>query len=527
MKLIKNFYSSKVGLLPTLVVFSTLLVIATLFSVTLFFGNVLQKVLEDQIGNRALAISKSISLMPEIINLVEKNDDNHELQNIITTIQQSIDAEFIVIGDENGIRFSHPNKKLIGEHMVGEDNNRALIFGEYYVSKAVGTLGASLRGKSPIFNKKGEIIGIVSVGYLEEKVKSIVDEHHKQLLGYLYIALFVELLVATLLSSKLKHSLLGYEPEELSRLFLEKKAILNSVKEAILATDKYGKLTLSNDVANYYFDLNNESIALPLELQKYLNSGKKMRDATIEVNNIDYICNLSAIVNDKETIGMVISCRKKDEIDAIVWELTHTKQYAERLREKKHEFSNLLHLISGYIQIGEYDKAIEIISENHLPDERIIEQFQKIINDPVVASIFIGKYYYAFEKGVVLELDDNSSIQEIIHPSISKHLVTIFGNVINNAIDAALNSEIKKIKLFITDIGNDIVFEIEDSGKGIDEKMIEKIFEKGFTTKGEFHSGYGLFFVKNTLELMNGFITIVPSNYGTITSVYISKKVEI
>lgn len=252
-----------------------------------------------------------------------------------------------------------------------------------------------------------------------------------------------------------------------------------------------------------------------------------MRDATIEVNNIDYICNLSPIINDKQTIGMVITCRKKDEIDAIVWELTHTKQYAERLREKKHEFSNLLHLISGYIQIGEYDKAIEIISENHLPDERIIEQFKKMINDPVVASIFIGKYYYAFEKGVVLELDDNSSIQEIIHPSISKHFVTIFGNVINNAIDAALNSEIKKIKLFITDIGNDIVFEIEDSGKGIDEQMIEKIFEKGFTTKGEFHSGYGLFFVKNTLELMNGFITIVPSNYGTITSIYIPKKVEI
>lgn len=89
----------------------------------MFFGNVLQKVLENQIGNKALAISKSISFMPEIINLVEKNDPNHELQKIITTIQQSIDAEFIVIGDENGIRFSHPNKKLIGEHMVGEDNN--------------------------------------------------------------------------------------------------------------------------------------------------------------------------------------------------------------------------------------------------------------------------------------------------------------------------------------------------------------------------------------------------------------------
>ena len=103
----------------------------------------------------------------------------------------------------------------------------------------------------------------------------------------------------------------------------------------------------------------------------------------------------------------------------------------------------------------------------------------------------------------------------------------ILGNVINNAIDAAVDSKDKKVKLFATDIGKDIVFEIEDSGKGIDESMIEKIFEKGFSTKGELHCGYGLFFVKNTLELINGFITIIPSNYGSITSIYIPKKVEI
>ena len=59
------------------------------------------------------------------------------------------------------------------------------------------------------------------------------------------------------------------------------------------------------------------------------------------------------------------------------------------------------------------------------------------------------------------------------------------------------------------------------------QKYGEKIFEKGFSTKGELHCGYGLFFVKNTLELINGFITIIPSNYGSITSIYIPKKVEI
>jgi sensor histidine kinase regulating citrate/malate metabolism len=220
---------------------------------------------------------------------------------------------------------------------------------------------------------------------------------------------------------------------------------------------------------------------------------------------------------------MVASCRKKEEIDSLVWELTRVKQYSERLREKKHEFSNLLHLISGHIQIGEYDQAIALISQDHIPDEKIIERFQSVIYDSVVASIFIGKYYFAFDKGVKIILDENSSIQEIIDPSISKHLLTILGNIINNAIDAAALSEKKEVILFATDIGNDLIFDVEDSGEGINEAIQEKIFEKGFTTKGKLHSGYGLFFVKSTLEWLGGFISIGKGNYGTIISIHIPK----
>ena len=107
MNIIKNFYSTKGGLLQTLAIFSTLLVIATLLSATLFFRNILKNILEDQIGTRALYISESISLMPQIIDLVEKNDPNHELQDIIIPIQRNIDAKFIVIGDKNGKRLTH------------------------------------------------------------------------------------------------------------------------------------------------------------------------------------------------------------------------------------------------------------------------------------------------------------------------------------------------------------------------------------------------------------------------------------
>jgi two-component system, CitB family, sensor kinase len=522
-KVFTKFSFLKEGLLPRLLLFSTMLVIATLITFSLFLSDIFKEIMEEQIGERALAISKTISMMPQVIALVEKKDPDGKLQEMILHIQRNIDAQFIVIGDTDSIRLTHPVEERIGEKMVGEDSDKALDFGLYYISKSVGTLGPSIRGKSPIFNLNGQIIGIVSVGYLEKKVRQITEQYHAQFLNYLYIALAITILMAILLSRKIKNSLLGYEPQEISRLFLEKEAILNSVKEAIIATTKEGVISVCNEVAKTYFGIDAQSKTPPAELHKFLITCKEMRDATIEIEGVDYICNLSPIIQEKITIGMVASCRKKEEIDAVVWELTRVKQYSERLREKKHEFSNLLHLISGHIQIGEYDKAIALIAEDHLPDEKIIEQFQNLIHDPVVASIFIGKYYFAFDKGVKISLDENSSIVEMIHPSISKHLLTILGNVINNAIDASLNSERKAVTLFATDIGHDIIFEIEDSGSGIDEALMDTIFEKGFSTKGELHSGYGLFFVKSTLEQLGGFVSIGKGNYGTIVTIHIPK----
>lgn len=516
----------KEGLLPKLLLFSTTLVIITLLTFMLFLGKILEEIMEEQIGQRALSISKTISMMPEVIELVESDDKEGKLQSMILHIQRNIDAQFIVIGDKESIRLTHPIEERIGEKMVGEDNEPALEYGLYYISSSTGTLGPSIRGKSPIFDLNGNIIGIVSVGYLETKVKQITEQYHGEFINYLYGALFLTILMAFLLSRKIKSSLLGYEPKEISRLFLEKEAILNAVKEAIIATNTRGQITLCNEVARHYFNLSKHPISPPLALQKFLLTCKEMRDVNIEIDGVDYICNLSLIIQDKKTVGMVASCRKKEDIDALVWELTRVKQYSERLREKKHEFSNLLHLISGHIQIGEYDKAIALITKDHLPDEKIIEDFQNNINDPTVASIFIGKYYFAFDKGVKLKLDENSAIREPIDFSISKHLLTVLGNIINNAIDAAKDSPLKEVTLFATDMGNDYLFEIEDSGKGIDPAIINTIFIKGFSTKGDLHSGYGLFFVKNALEWLGGFITMEKGKSGTIASIHIPKGIH-
>ena len=80
-------------------------------------------------------------------------------------IRIDTDADFIVVGNKEGIRYAHPRKDKIGEAMVGGDNKGVLLEGKSYVSKATGSLGPSLRGKVPIRNQENAIIGVVSVGF--------------------------------------------------------------------------------------------------------------------------------------------------------------------------------------------------------------------------------------------------------------------------------------------------------------------------------------------------------------------------
>ncbi|MCG3056120.1 histidine kinase, partial [Escherichia coli] len=85
-------------------------------------------------------------------------------------------AEFIVIGDADEVRYTHPDKEKIGQKMIGGDNERALIEGENYISFAKGSLGMSVRGKSPIYDENNQIIGVVSVGFMLSYVDSLFEQ---------------------------------------------------------------------------------------------------------------------------------------------------------------------------------------------------------------------------------------------------------------------------------------------------------------------------------------------------------------
>ncbi|WP_235598135.1 hypothetical protein [Bacillus licheniformis] len=191
-------------------------------------------------------MAKTLAHMPSVQKAFETDDPSRTLQPIAENARKQSGAQYIVIGSADAIRYAHPDPGKIGKPMVGGDNRRALEKGEAYVSEAVGTLGPAIRGKAPIHNENGEIVGIISVGFLIENIQDIVYQYQSKFIFLLGFVVLMGILGAVYISRNVKKSIFGLEPYEINQLYTEKQAITESVHEALIAINKHEEITLLN-----------------------------------------------------------------------------------------------------------------------------------------------------------------------------------------------------------------------------------------------------------------------------------------
>ncbi len=501
-----------------------------------FFLNQVSLILEEQIGKRALQVSQSVSLIPEVRAALEKQDPDSIIQTIAESIRMATGATFIVVGDKEGKRYAHPVPDRLGKHMVGGDNRDALEFGKSYISKSVGTLGPSIRGKVPIFNDRQEIIGVVSVGYLQENVNYIITTHQQGL--FLYIGLFIlfGVFCAFLMARGIKKDILGLEPDEIARLFQEKHAILESIREGVIAINDKGQITMVNQAAFKNLGLDTDSEVLGRHIKEIipetgmldvLKSGENQLNQELLTKNNEVIVNRVPIFQSDKVSGVVASFQKKTDLDYLAKKLSQVEEYSELLRVQTHEYANKLNTISGLIHIGSYDKAIDLICKETSGYQELINFLVSAIQDPIIAGMILGKYNQAQEYKINFHIDRESNMKDVPEHINREKIVTILGNLLDNAFDSVMEATNKEnlVNLFMTDIGDNLVFEVEDSGKGVEELMKNEIFKKGVTTKNGQGRGVGLYLVKNALEYLQGDLTISQSSEGhTIFTVYLPKE---
>ena len=98
-------------------------------------------------------------------------------------------------------------------------------------------------------------------------------------------------------------------------------------------------------------------------------------------------------------------------------------------------------------------------------------------------------------------------------------LVTVLGNLIENALDAMSGQAEGEIGLLLHYQDGWLSGEVSDDGPGIPENNIDDIFTKGFSTKGE-NRGVGLFLANQQLRELGGTLA-VESEPGVFTQFFV------
>lgn len=522
--------------LRSIIIFLVIIVVAiSLFITDVLVSNTISDQIMDDQEEKALMVARIVAESETVQQgLAEETPEN--IQLFANDIRSTSGVLFIVVMDMNGIRYSHPNDEMVGLPFEGKDEANALM-GQEYSSISKGTLETSLRSFTPVVNENNEQLGAVAVGISLGNVEQTLDESHKNLIIGSLFGIITGIIGALLIAKYIKKILYGLEPFTIAKTFEERNAMLQSVREGIIAVDKDARITLVNKSGLRLFEkagLKKDPIGMGITeymptngLEEVLQTGNSERDTELTINGMSFVVNRAPLIVDNQIIGAISTFRDKTEVNEMAKQLSGVKLYAEALRSQSHEVMNKFHVILGLVRNRSYEDLSLYIRQlvDHKNNE--IGIVTNNIKDPVLAGFLIGKLSYARENGITLNIINETEIPIPTSSGTTHELITILGNLIDNMIEALTDSDRKQIDVKLSYDQGSLKLKVKDTGPGIKQQHLAHIFEKGFSTKGE-NRGYGLYLVKNSIDKLNGNLMVDSfQGEGTVFTIDIPYETEV
>jgi two-component system CitB family sensor kinase len=482
--------------------------------------------LDRRAGEQSLAIARAVRAMPSIRDGFAARNPARVINPIAERIRRSTHAAFIVVANREGIRYSHPDAGKIGKR-VSTDPSVALS-GREFVGVQTGTLGRSMRAKVPIYGRDGRIIGLVSVGVLESTISAKLVSDLPVILIPPLLGLGLGALGSVLLARRVKRQTFGLEPEEIASLLEQREAMLHGIREGTITTDKAGRVTLANDEARRLLGLDGDPLGGAVReivpaghAREVMGGNVEAPDQIVLVNDRVLVVNRIPIAIRGKDIGAVITLRDRTELEGLMRELNDVRSLADALRAQQHEFSHRLHVVAGLLDVGHYEDAIGFIKKESLVHQALVAAIMDSVSDPVLAGLLLGKAAVASERGVELRVTDDSRLPENL--ADPRELVTIVGNLIDNALEAVSQAGSGVIEVTVRDEPSGILVRVRDSGPGVDPRLVDEIFTDGFTTKvatGAGRRGLGLALVSQAAQRRGGRVG-VDNDGGAVFTVFL------
>ncbi|WP_163527330.1 DcuS/MalK family sensor histidine kinase [Halobacillus ihumii] len=506
-----------------------LVVLVSLIITDLLITDSTSENIRNQLEEKATIVSRTVAQSQIVKKGLQGEVDQDKIQEYAMTIQDETGVLFVVVMDMNGIRQSHPVPERIGKHFVGGDEGRVLQ-GEEYISSSKGTLGKSLRAFTPIYDQNQDQIGAVAVGISLQAVQESIQQSHQRVIIGSIVGVFVGIIGALLLADYIKKSLFGLEPHAIARIHEERNRMLHSVREGIIAIDKGATIVLVNKSARQIFQkaglMDQEPVGMKINdflpgtmLDHVLEENVTELDEQQTINGVSIITNRVPLVVQDQVVGAIATFRDKTEVNQLAEQLTGVQMYADTLRAQSHEFMNQLHVLLGLIKMEDYKEVNHFISTlvNHQAHE--VGNVTRDIKDPALAGFVIGKMSSARESHVHLTVECETVIPQPRDPAITHELITILGNLIDNAVDSVWERTQKQVDVSLSYIDDLLTIIVSDTGSGMSEDQHEEIFQKGVSTKEGNHRGFGLYLSKQSVEKMGGSIDVdsIPEIGTTFT----------
>ena len=486
-------------------------------------------------------IAEAVASSPLIDDKIANPDDKKTtelLNEYLDSLKISLDnIDVISFVSRENIRLYHSNHELIGTEYDGAIPEFEKVSKEYYTSNETGPSGSQRRAYAAVYDKNGNYTGFVMTILLLENIKA-------ETLQILFIfalitiaAILIELIISAELSSSIKKSLHGYEPNVFSAMFQVRDNILESLNEGVLAVDKNGVVQFANRSAAKMFGKKKakELINTPFTdccndgfIKNVISTGEKefnIQEQSIDNSNVLIDC--IPIKEKDDIIGAVAILHNREEYTKLMEDLAGTRYLVDSMRANNHDFTNKLHVIMGLIQMEMYDDAVSYIENISIVQRETISKIMSVVDEPSIAALLIGKSARASELNVKFILNDEShySKTDLLLPS--ELMVTVIGNLIDNAFEAINIKDIqrqKELRFGIYSRENALLITVEDTGIGISKDNLEHIYDNGFSTKGE-GRGTGLYQVKEMVEAIGGKITVESQeNVGTSFTVIFQNK---
>jgi two-component system CitB family sensor kinase len=476
-----------------------------------------RKQLDTQSGEQSLAIARSVSAVPEIRRAFASPRPWTTIQPIAERIRKATGASFIVVANANAIRYSHPDPEKIGKKISTDPS--VPLAGKTYVGVQTGSLGKSVRAKVPLYDTNGKVIGLVSVGLLEEKVTAKLISDLPVILIPPALGLGLGVLGSFLLARRIKRQTFGLEPNEIATLLEQREAMLHGIREGAVAIDRNGRVTLVNDEAQRLLGLDGSALGRELadlvppgHVREVLLGNVDQPDEVVLVNDRVLVVNRMPVSLHGRKIGAVITLRDRTELERLLRELDDVRSLAEALRAQEHEFAHRLHVLAGLIELGRHDDAVKFIEKSSLVHQALVGAIVERIGDPILVALLLGKAAVASERGVELRVSPETRLPE--EAEHARDLVTVVGNLIDNALDSVASASTGKsdwIEVTIRDDADGILVAVRDSGPGVDPAIVDEIFRDGFTTKvarGTGRRGLGLALVSQAARRRGGYVNV-------------------